>query len=158
LRPRGPRPRPARGGGDGHQPHVDGPPVVPGGAGGAARLAAARLLHLERVGPPARGPRPRRALRLELGPGGSRLLLAPLLRPPAEPQLRQPAGGRGGPPRAPLLARFGRRWAVPDRGVLPGRARGRRFGEPPGNPRGPPGDPPPRRRRLPRADDPGRAE
>jgi maltose alpha-D-glucosyltransferase/alpha-amylase len=83
----------------GDQPYFRRPPVVPGRAQGAGRLARARLLRLERQRPEV----PRhthhlhrhRDLELDLGPGGQGLLLAPLLQPPARPELRQPAGARG---------------------------------------------------------------
>ena len=72
-------------------------------------LAQARLVRV--VG--HRRPLPGRAdhlhrhrdLELDLGPGRRRLLLAPLLLPPARPQLRQPRGPGGDARRAALLAR-----------------------------------------------------
>ena len=89
--PRHPRHHRAR-----HQPHVRPAPVVPGGAARARRLARARLLRLERHQPEVRR-RPHhlhrhRDLELELGRHRQGLLLAPLLPPPAGPQLRQSRG------------------------------------------------------------------
>ncbi len=68
-----------------------------------AGLAQARLLRLERRPEQVRrarassSPTPRR--RTGPGTGGQGLLLAPLLHPPAGPQLRQPARAEGGDPR-----------------------------------------------------------
>ena len=59
----------------------------------AGRLGRARLLRLERHARPLPGGAHHlpglRDLQLDLGPGGRRLLLAPLLQPPAGPQLRR---------------------------------------------------------------------
>ena len=77
-----------------------------------AGLARARLLRLERH---ARAlPRGAdhlqglRAVELDLGSGREGVLLAPLLRPSAGPQLREPGGARGDARRRRLLVR---RWA-----------------------------------------------
>ena len=78
-----------------HEPHLERPPLVPGVALEPG-LAQARLVRV--VG--HRSALPRRAhhlhrhrgLELDVGPGRRRLLLAPLLPPPARPQLRQPRG------------------------------------------------------------------
>ena len=79
----------------GDQPHLRPAPLVPGGAARARGLAQARLLRLERHRPEVQGHahhlHRHRDLELDLGPGGEGLLLAPLLQPPARPQLRQPA-------------------------------------------------------------------
>ena len=51
-------------------------------------------------------------------PVAQRLFLAPLLQPPAGPQLRQPAGAEGGALGDALLARHGRRRAAARRGAV----------------------------------------
>ncbi len=56
-------------------------------------------------------------------PVAKAVLLAPLLQPPAGPQLRQPAGARGGVPHHALLARHGGRRLPARRHSLPDRAR-----------------------------------
>ncbi len=67
---------------------------------------------------------------LELGPGRGGLLLAPLLQPPAGPQLRR-AAGRGGPAAGHrLLARGRRRRPAPRRHPVPLRARRHQRREP----------------------------
>jgi maltose alpha-D-glucosyltransferase/alpha-amylase len=79
-----------------HQSHLGPASLVPGRAPRAAGLAEARLLCLERHDQkyPARASSSRhRNLELDLGPGREGLLLAPLLQPPARPELRQSAGG-----------------------------------------------------------------
>ena len=92
----------------GHEPHLERSPVVPGVAlepgqpqarlvrvVGHRRPLQGRADHLHR----------HRDVQLDLGPGRRRLLLAPVLLPPAGPQLRQPRGP-GGDARGPaLLAR-----------------------------------------------------
>jgi maltose alpha-D-glucosyltransferase/alpha-amylase len=50
-----------------------------------------------------------REVELDLGRGGATVFLAPLLQPPAGPQLRQPGGARGGAEDHGVLARDGRR-------------------------------------------------
>ncbi len=92
------RARPADHDRAGHQPHLRPARLVPGGPPRAARLARARLLRLERLGPEVRG-RPHhlhrhRKVQLDVGPDRAGVLLAPLLLAPARPELRQP-GGRG---------------------------------------------------------------
>ena len=95
-----------------HQPHVRPAPVVPGGAARADGLAEARLLRLERrsrhVRRHAHHLHRHREVELDVGRGREGVLLAPLLQPPAGPELRQPAGAEGGHPRDALLARHGR--------------------------------------------------
>ena len=137
-RPRPPHPRHHRAR---RQPHVRPAPVVPAGPPRAARLARARLLRVERPARPLRR-RPRhlpglRGVELDVGPGRRGLLLAPLLLPPARPQLRQPRrrGRRHG--HARLLARHGRRRPAPRRRAVPPRARGHELREPARDPRGP---------------------
>ena len=63
-------------------------------------------------------------------PVAGAVLLAPLLLPPARPQLRQPRGRGGGARRARPLARHGRRRAAPRRRAVPVRARGHELREP----------------------------
>ncbi len=106
-----------------HQSHVGPAPVVPAGAGGQARLGGARLLRVVRRRRKVRRhphhlPR-HREVELDLGRAGASLLLAPLLLAPARPQLRQPAGDRGGARHHALLARPRRRRAAPRRDPLP---------------------------------------
>ena len=72
---------------------------------------------------------------------GRRVLLAPLLQPPARPELRQPRGPRGDARRAALLARPRPRRLPPRRRALPLRARGHERREPAGDPRLPQGGP-----------------
>ena len=64
-----------------------------------------------------------RDLELDLGPGRRRVLLAPLLLPPARPQLRQPRGAGRDARRAALLARPRPRRLPARRRALPVRAR-----------------------------------
>ena len=98
-----------------------------------------RLVRLERRRPAVRrGPhhlRRHRAVELDLGPGPRAVLLAPLLLPPARPQLRQPRGPGGDARRPALLARPRPRRVPPRRRALPLRARRHQRREPPGDPR-----------------------
>ena len=104
-----------------HEPHVERPPVVPGVALEPGQPQA-RLVRLVRHRAQLRG----RAdhlhrhgdVELDLGRPGRRLLLAPLLLPPAGPQLRQPRGPGRADRGAALLAR-------PRHGRLPPRRRAR---------------------------------
>ena len=137
------RSAPARAEGDhraGHQPHLRRASVVPGRAPRAARLDQARLLRVERQRREVQGhahhlPR-HREVELDLGPGGQGLLLAPLLQPPARPQLRQPARAAGGLPHDALLARHGRRRLSARCDPVPDRARGHEQREPARDARG----------------------
>ena len=79
----------------GDQPHVRPAPLVPAGP---ARRRPARRSGTSTSGATPTSSTPGadhlhrlRDLELDLGPGGRRLLLAPLLPPPARPELRQPA-------------------------------------------------------------------
>ena len=63
-------------------------------------------------------------VQLGVGPGRAAALLAPLLQPPARPQLRQPARAARRSAHHALLARHGRRRLPPGRDPLPRRARG----------------------------------
>ena len=91
-----------------------------------------------------------RAVELDLGPGPPAVLLAPVLLPPAGPQLRQPGGPRRDPRRDLVLVRHGPRRLPARRGALPLRAPGHQRREPPRDPRVPPQGPPVRRREVPR--------
>ncbi len=126
------------------------------------RLPLPRLLRLERhrravPGRPHHLPR-HRELQLDVGSGGQGLLLAPLLPPPARPQLRQPRG----PPRAArrhaLLDGQGPRRLPLRRGALSHRARGHQLREPARDPRLPARDPGHDRPRVPGAHSPGRGQ
>ncbi len=90
-------PRGTQAGSAGHhraglQPHLRPAPLVPACAQGPARIARARLVRMERYARSVSGCAHHlqglRALQLDLGPCRQRLLLAPLLQPPARPQLR----------------------------------------------------------------------
>jgi len=149
-------------GGAGDQPHLRPAPLVPAGPAGSPRLPGARLLRLERRRPPLRRGADHLhrhgAVELDLGRGGRGLLLAPVLLPPARPQLRQPAGDGGGAGPAPLLGRDGRRRLPPRRHPVPGRARGDELREPARDPPGDPPDPGGAGAGVPRATPAGRGE
>src|SRR5207244_344141 len=134
------------------QPHLRPAPLVPAGTAGPAGQRPARLLRLERHSGPLQGcPHHLQGLRdveLGLGPGGEGLLLAPLLLPPARPELGQPRGQAGDVQRRGFLARPGRRRAAPGCRALPHRAGGHRRGEPPRDPRDPEGAAGTRRRAV----------
>ena len=87
-----------------------------------------------------RGPghlRRHRAVQLDLRRPAGPVLLAPLLLPPARPQLRQPRGGRRHARRRPLLARHRPRRLPPRRRALPVRAGRHQRREPARDPRVP---------------------
>ena len=90
----------------GREPHVRPAPVVPGVTPGPHEPQG-RLVRVERRRPPlVRGPHHlhrHRALELDLGPPARAVLLAPVLPPPARPQLRQPRGRGGAARRRALL-------------------------------------------------------
>ena len=157
----GPRPRDARHLRPGREPHLRPARLVPGRAP-RPRLALPRLLRLERHRP-ALPRRPHhlsrfRAVQLVLGPGGQGLLLAPLLPPPARPQLRQPGGAARDAGHPPLLARQGARRLPLRRRALPLRARGHHRREPARDPRLPQGHARGRRRALPGPHPPRRGQ
>ncbi len=108
--------------------------MVPARAARQGGLRAARLLRV--VGPRqeirrhAHHLHRHRALQLDLGPGGQRLLLAPLLFAPARPELRQPARAQGRAGRDEVLAQPGRGRPAARCRALPGGARGHRQREP----------------------------
>ncbi len=110
----------------------------------------ARLLRVERhLRPLHRGPGHLRGLRdleLDVGPGGRGVLLAPLLLPPARPQLRQPRGAGHHAARRRRVAGDGRRRGASRRRALPVRAGGHQLREPARDPRLPARAAGPRRR------------
>ena len=143
------------------QPHLRPAPLVQGGPLLPGQPEA-RLLRLERH----RRPLPRRAdhlprhrdVELGLGPRLQGLLLAPLLLPPARPQLRQPRGARGDLAGDAVLARA-RRGRVPGgRGALPRGAGGHLLREPARDPRGRAGAAAEDGRGVPGADAPRRGQ
>src|SRR6266540_5486332 len=159
---RGPRTRAVRDHRAGPQPHLGPAPLVPAGQEVAPRQPGAGLLRVERH-PRALPGRPGhlpglRAVELVVGPRGRRVLLAPVLRPPARPQLRQPRGPPGHVRRRGLLAGDGGRRAAPGRGPLPVRTGRHELREPPGDVRLPAGPPPAHRRPVPEPDAAGRGQ
>ena len=94
---------------------------------GAGRLARARLVRVVRHAAQVRGRADHlhrhRDVELDVGRRRRGLLLAPLLLPPARPQLRQPRGPRGDARRPALLAGPRPRRLPPRRRALPLRAR-----------------------------------
>src|SRR5437660_1674675 len=72
-----------------------------------------------------------RAVELELGPGGAGVLLAPVLRAPARPELRQPRGPPGDVRCPRPVARDGRGRRAARRDPVPVRAGGDELREPP---------------------------
>ncbi|CAA9291686.1 MAG: GH13_16 / GH13_36 / GH13_4 / GH13_23 / GH13_ 17 / GH13 / GH13_31 / GH13_40 / GH13_29 / GH13_35 / G H13_30 / GH13_20 / GH13_2 / GH13_34 / GH13_18 / GH1 3_1 / GH13_21 / GH13_19 / GH13_10 / GH13_37, partial [uncultured Gemmatimonadaceae bacterium] len=117
------------------QPHLRPAPLVPARAQRAQGELGARLLRVERRPQQVRGHahhlHRHREVELGVGPGGGAVLLAPLLQPPARPQLRQPEGAGGDHQRDALLAAHGRRRAAPRRDPVPRGARGDELREPP---------------------------
>src|ERR1700730_1374472 len=98
--------------------------MVPGSPPRSCRIGGARLLRLERQRPEIQ----RRAhhlhgygeIKLDMGSGGARLLLAPVLLTSARSELRQPARvGRSYQGDA-VLARYGSRWIASGRDSIPG--------------------------------------
>ena len=92
-----------------------------------------------------------RAVQLDVGPGAPAVLLAPVLPPPARPQLRQPQGPRRDAGGDGLLARHGPRRVPARRGALPLRAPRHQRREPSRDARLPQEVPSLRRRELSRA-------
>ena len=115
------------------EPHLERAPVVPGVAA-RPRLAEGRLVRLVGHRAPLRGRadhlRRQRAVQLDMGSAARGLLLAPLLQPPARPQLREPRGRRGDARRAPLLARPRARRLPARRRAVPLRGGGHELREP----------------------------
>ena len=137
----------------GRQPQLRPAPVVPARPPRPARQPRARLLRVERHRPRIRGSAHHlhrfRGVELDLGPGRQGLLLAPLLRLPARPQFRQPAGRARDQGHPEFLARSRGRRVPPRRGAVPGRARGHHRRESPRDAQHPEADP--RRGRAPPA-------
>ena len=145
----------------GHEPHQRPASLVPGVAPGPHQPEG-RLVRVERRRPAlARRPghlRRHREVQLDLRRQAGPVLLAPVLLPPARPQLRQPRGGRRHARRGPVLARHRARRLPARRRALPVRARRHQRREPPGDPRVPEADPQGGRRRLPRPGPAGRGQ
>ena len=99
-----------------------------------------------------------RDLELDVRPGARPVLLAPLLPPPARPELRQPRGAGGDARGAALLARPRPRRLPARRRPVPLRARGHDLREPRRDPRLPRARPRRGRRALPRPGAAGRGE
>ncbi len=120
------------------EPHLERPPVVPGGAFRPV-LAQARLVRL--VGHPRSLPRRtgdlrrHRAVELDVGSGRGPVLLASVLRAPARPELRQRRGSGGDSRGAAVLARPRARRLPPRRRPVPLRARRNELREPAGDAR-----------------------
>ncbi len=95
VRRRGASSRPARDHRAGHQSHLGSASVVPGRPQGAARAQEAQLLRVVGRSEPVRRHAHHlhgyRAVELDAGPALEAVLLAPLLQPPARPELRQSA-------------------------------------------------------------------
>ena len=139
------------------------PRVVPARPRGAGRLARARLVRV--VGHAAQRYEDARIIFTDTetsnwtwDDAGGRLLLAPLLLPPARPQLRQPRGPRGDARRPALLARPRARRLPPRRRALPLRARGHQRREPARDPRLPQAGARDHRRGVPRPRPAGRGQ
>ena len=90
-----------------------------------------------------------RAVELDLGPGAPAVLLAPVLLPPARPELRRAGGPRRDPGGDGVLARHGPRRLPARRRALPLRAARHQRREPQGDPRVPQEGALVRRRALP---------
>ena len=71
-----------------------------------------------------------RDVQLDLRPRAPAVLLAPVLQPPARPELREPARGRGDARRRPVLAGHRRRRLPARRRAVPVRGRGHQLREP----------------------------
>ncbi len=139
----------------------DAAPVVPGqprGPRGPLRRLL-RLVRHRRALPGGAGHlRRHRAVELDVGPGAPAVLLAPLLLPPARPQLRQPRRPRRDPRGDLVLVRHGPRRVPARRRALPLRAPRHQRREPPRDPRVPAQGPSLRRREVPRQDPAGRGQ
>ncbi len=114
----------------GHEPLLRRAPVVPGLAQrprGPVRRLLRVVRHRRAVLRGAHHLRRHRDVQLDVGPGPQAVLLAPLLQPPAGPQLREPGRAGSDDRRAEVLAGPGhrrlppRRRAVPVRGARPQR-------------------------------------
>ena len=145
----------------GDEPHLGPAPLVPGEPAGPHQPQG-RLVRVGRRRPALeRGAghlRGHRAVQLELRRAARPVLLAPLLPPPARPQLRQPRGRRRDARRGPVLAEPRPRRVPPRRGAVPVRARRHQRREPPRDPRVPPPGPQDGRRGVPGSGAAGRGE
>ena len=145
------------------RPHLRPAPLVPAGPTAPSRISSYRDFYVW-SDTPDRFPDARVIFKdfetsnWTFDPVARRLLLAPLLLPPAEPQLRQPRRAPGDVRRRRLLARDGRRRAAPRRRALPLRARGHDLREPARDLRLPARAARPRRRALRRPDAAGRGQ
>ena len=135
-----------------HEPHLGSAPLVPG-LPQRPRRAVRRLLRVERHRRALLGGshhlRRHRAVQLDVGSGAPAVLLAPLLQPPARPQLREPRGAPGDARRAEVLARRRGRRVPARRGALPVRGGGHQRREPRPHARVPQEGPQVRGRQLP---------
>ena len=131
--------RPSRHHRAGDQSHLGPAPLVQARAPKRPDHRRAQLVRLERQRPEVlRHPHHfhrHREVELDLGSGGRRLLLAPLLLAPARPQFRQSARALGHRPGDAALARHGRRRFPARRDSLSVRARRHQQREPPRDPR-----------------------
>ena len=145
----------------GHQPHLGRPPLVPGlplGPRGPLRgllRVGRRRLRLRRRPHHLRG---HRGVQLGLRRRARPVLLAPLLLPPARPQLPQPGGHRGDPRRHPLLGAHRGGRLPPRRHPLPDRVGGHQLREPGRHPRDHRRDPSDARPGVPRDHHAGRGQ
>ena len=158
---RGAQARHARHRRPGDEPHQRPAPLVPG-LPARPRGAVRRLLRLVRHRRPLlRRPdhlRRHRDLQLDLRPGPRPVLLAPVLPPPAGPELREPGRAGRDAGGAALLAGPRHRRVPAGRGALPVRAGGHQLREPAGDPRVPQAGPHGGRPALPRPGAAGRGQ
>ena len=136
--------------------------MVPACARGQSALVAAQLLrvggHAGRLRRRAGDLQRLRGVELGMGSGRGAVLLAPVLLPPAGPQLRRAAGSQRDVRRRRLLAGARRGRPSPGRGPLPVRTRGVELREPAGDPGVPLRSPASHRRDVRGPDAPGRGE
>ena len=151
----GPRPRHPHRHRPRHEPHERPAPVVPGEPR-RARRPLRRLLrlvrHRRRLRRRAHHLRRHRGVELDLRPGAPAVLLAPLLQPPARPQLRERGRAGGDVRHRPLLDGPRHRRLPARRGPLPLRGGGHQLREPPADARVPRRAARHGRRRVPRPD------
>ncbi len=139
LHPRGAPARYPRNHRADHQSYLGPASLVPARASRETRLAATRLLPMERYRPKVPG-NPhhlcrRREIQLGMGPGGAGLLLASFLCSPARSELRQSAGVQSRCRRDAVLARSRGRRHAPRRRAISDRAGGHDQREPARDPR-----------------------
>ena len=117
-----------------HEPHQRPAPVVPGVAlrpRGPVRRLLRVVRHRREVRRRAHHLHRHRGLQLDLRPGPPPVLLAPVLLPPARPQLREPRRARGDVRRRAVLDGPGHRRLPARRDPLPLRGGGPQRREPP---------------------------